>query len=240
MSFLTKDVLPIEAFEEIQRELVRRPLTLCRTRLNSGPGRTQTFGIVRIRRQQPGPSRHSRDRPYLYKLLLDFGDKYLRQPGNGGKSDPLFYWNSITVNIDYMCLPHFDSGNRGDSAIVAFGDYTGGGELVFGDKTIDIKRRLFIGNFKTTLHSVKPWTSGHRYSLVYYHTPDNRPSPLPRPVPLQQSDGEWMLSHNGKLIPKYKKTKRNRAQGASQGASQGVNGKLNKPHGNDSKRKKCR
>ena len=146
-------------FDDIITELRRQPLELNEYRVKVGSGRTQTFGIVNRRSMPPDYSRQNWKRPYLYKLLLDFGKEYVD-----------ISFNAITVNQNYRAGPHRDRGNVGDSYLVAFGDYSGG-ELVLHEGPLagelDIRHTPFVTDFSVTLHSVKPFT-GERYSLVYY------------------------------------------------------------------------
>ena len=72
--------------------------------------------------------------------------------------------------MDYCCLPHFDSGNVGNSCIVSFGSYTGG-ELVLdlpeGKKEVNTYLTPVVGNFSKTKHWTKS-LSGLKFSLVYF------------------------------------------------------------------------
>jgi len=146
-------------FDDIITELRRQPLELNEYRVKVGSGRTQTFGVVNRRSMPPDYSRQNWKRPYLYKLLLDFGKEYVD-----------ISYNAITVNQNYRAGPHRDRGNVGDSYLVAFGDYSGG-ELVLHEGPLagelDIRHNPLVTDFSVTLHSVKPFF-GERYSLVYY------------------------------------------------------------------------
>lgn len=171
--------IPTEAFTELQEELLRKPLVVNSYRMKSGAGRSQAFGVVNRRCLPPDYSRQCWRRPYLYKLLLDFADTYVDIP-----------WTSITVNQNYRAAPHYDKGNEGDSFLVAFGSYTGG-ELELGSEgslgVLDVRHQPAVGNFSTTLHSVRSW-EGNRYSLVFYTL---RQAPeLPPPSVIQEA-GLW-------------------------------------------------
>ena len=74
---MTSSVIPAEAFAEIIAELERRPLYKNVERETAGEGKSQAFGIVNRRRVPPDYSRNCWIRPYLYKLLLDFAQKYV-------------------------------------------------------------------------------------------------------------------------------------------------------------------
>ena len=143
----------------IRDELKRRPLYENRYRKRTGDGISQAFGVVGRRSLAPDYSRWCWKRPYLYKLLMDFGEKYVEIP-----------WNAITVNMNYAAGPHYDKNNVGNSFLVAFGDYTGG-ELKIHEGEHeglwDICEKPIILDFSHTLHSVEPF-SGERFSLVFY------------------------------------------------------------------------
>jgi len=180
-----------EAFLEIERELRLKPLELNRYRKNSGDGRSQAFGLVCRRGQPTDYSRQCWRRPYLYKLLLEFGDKYV--------IPTLGSYTSITVNQNYQCLPHKDKGKVGNSFLVAFGVYTGG-ELVIHDTEFQgqytIKHIPMIHNFTEMTHSVKPF-QGNRFSLVYYTIKTETPLPAPSVV---EVDGHWKFKRGTTII----------------------------------------
>ena len=152
--------VPPEAFEDIIRELERRPLPVNKYRLKAGEGRSSAYGIVNRRCLPPDMSRECWTRPELYNLLCKFADNYC----------PISDWTSITVNQNYAADPHRDKGNHGLSYLVAFGDYRGG-ELVIheGDcsGSYNIQHQPILFNGSELLHSVRPF-EGHRYSLVIY------------------------------------------------------------------------
>lgn len=174
--------IPEEAFTAIYQELTSRPLSINRYRTVAGDGRSQTFGIVNKRCLPPNHSRQNWTRPYLYKLLCDFGEEYVAIP-----------WNAITVNQNYKAAPHRDKGNVGQSFLVAFGDYEGG-ELEFheGDKQglHDIRHKPILHDFSKDMHSVKDFT-GTRFSLVYYQLDTRGNTILPGSV--RNVMGKWVF-----------------------------------------------
>jgi hypothetical protein len=152
--------IPEEAFTEIISELERQPLEINKYRNKSGIGRSQAFGVVNKRCIPPDYSRQCWLRPVLYKYLLDFGDKYVKD----------ISWNAITVNQGYKALPHRDKQNGGESFLVAFGDFSGGCLRIHeGDLSgvHDIRYKPIQTDFSKVLHSVDDF-EGNRYSLVYY------------------------------------------------------------------------
>jgi len=162
-------MLPASEFEQIISELKRQPLAVNAYRNKSGLGRSQAFGAVSRRCLPPDYSRLCWQRPYLYKLLLEFAQKNVKIP-----------FTSITVNQNYKALPHKDKGNVGDSYLVAFGDYQGGElEILEGDlKGVYDVRTPLITDFSKVLHSVKDFT-GDRYSLVFYTAKKSEGLPPP-------------------------------------------------------------
>ena len=152
--------IPESAFEQLIYELETRPLPVNEYRKKVGEGRSQAFGLVHRRSASVDFSRYCWKRPYLYHLLLEFADKYVKIP-----------WTSITVNQNYVAGPHFDKHNTGPSFLVAFGSYTGGELKVHSSGPLqglhDICRKPLVMDFTSNLHSVEPF-EGSRYSLVFY------------------------------------------------------------------------
>ena len=162
-------------------------------RVKVGSGRSQTFGIVGRRCLPPDYSRQNWLRPYLYKLLVDFGNEYVEIP-----------WNAITVNQNYRAGRHYDKHNKGDSYLVAFGSYTGGDlEIHEGDLsgTHNIWCRPIVADFSKILHSVSHFT-GERYSLVYYWFETPRSVLLPEPSVRYEEDRWWFYRGDQRLSRK--------------------------------------
>lgn len=183
--------IPAEAFKPIIDELVRRPLEFNAYRNTAGEGRSQAFGLVNRRCLPPDYSRQCWKRAYLYKLLLDFGEQYVKIP-----------FNAITLNQNYRADKHRDKHNIGDSFLVAFGSYTGGDLLIHeGDLSgnHNIWCKPVITDFAKVLHSVDVF-SGERYSLVYYQlTSPRMPAEIPPPSVVQQ-DGKWVFKRGDVVI----------------------------------------
>lgn len=182
MAFFTigAEVNP-DVFAGVLRELEERPLLVNRFRKGSGEGRSQCFGLVRQRNNTYCGSSLNFKRPELYQELLILANRIL--PAE-------FHWLSIQVNQNYMTSPHYDSGNRGNSAILAFGDYEGG-ELVVSGTPVSIKNRLVYFDGSVHLHSTLPFT-GNRYSLVF-HTPARDFLEVPRFGFVMDVRGRMML-----------------------------------------------
>ena len=185
-------MIPKTAFSAIIDELKRQPLAENKYRLQSGEGRSQSFGIVNRRCLAPDYSRQNWLRPYLYKLLLDFGNQYVD-----------LSWNAITVNQNYRADKHYDKNNKGSSFLVAFGDYKGGQLLIHeGDLSgsHDVAYRPLKTDFSKVLHSVAPY-EGERFSLVYYWFENKRSQPLPPPS-VKEEDGKWVFYRGTEAIGK--------------------------------------
>lgn len=173
--------------EPIIDELKRQKLPVNNYRNKSGSGRSQAFGIVCRRCLPPDYSRLCWQRPYLYKLLLDFGKKYVSIP-----------FTSITVNQNYKASKHRDKGNTGQSYLVAFGNFTGGElEIHEGPLTgIHDVRSPLITDFSKVEHSVRPFT-GDRYSLVFYVAKKSEGLPVPS---IEQHHGKWVFKRGDEII----------------------------------------
>lgn len=174
--------------DAILAELRRRPIAKNEYRDNSGPGRSQCFGVVNKRGMPPDHSRQNWLRPYLFKLLLDYGAEHVTD----------ISWNAIQVNMNYAAAPHRDKGNIGPSYLVAFGDFTGG-ELQIHEGDLsgchDVRVPL-VTDFSKVLHSVLPF-EGERISLVYHYnkrTPPGLPS-----MSVEMVDGRWEFKRGGEV-----------------------------------------
>ena len=181
----------IEELEEIQKELERQPIETNKYRNKSGHGRSQAFGVVGRRCLPADYSRQNWMRPYLYKLLLDFGEEYVD-----------ISYNAITVNQNYAAAPHRDKNNVGESFLIAFGDYTGG-ELKIYEGDLSGTHDIFCNPIKTdfgkVLHSVEPFV-GDRYSLVYYQYKNKREEVVLPPASVREEDGKWFFYRGEKKI----------------------------------------
>lgn len=183
--------IPKEAFEDIYLELKRKPLERNEYRNTAGAGISQTFGLVNKRSLPPDYSRQNWLRPKLYALLLEFGHKYVD-----------ISFNSITVNCNYQAAPHRDKNNKGDSFLVAFGDYTGGRlQILEGDLSgaHDIQYKPIKTDFSKVLHSVEDW-DGERFSLVYYTFARKGIVPLLPPASVRKEGDEWFFYRGDQKI----------------------------------------
>jgi hypothetical protein len=159
-----------ESLNAIVDELLTRPLAINKYRTRAGQGVTQTFGVVNRRSLPPDYSRLCWKRPKLYKMLLDFGARFVPIP-----------YTSITVNHNYRANPHRDKGNVGPSFLIGAGDYKGGTLRIYeGDLSgcHDISGRPLITDFSKALHGVEEF-EGNRFSLVYYTARKAETLPLP-------------------------------------------------------------
>jgi len=147
--------IPIEEFKDILEFLNKRPMEINKWRANVGLGRSQCLGIVNKRCLPPNLSRQSWRNPYLHHLLMKFAAKNINIP-----------FTSIQVNQNMTCAAHKDKGNLGISAIVAFGDYSGG-DLVVDGVHHDIKNKVLLFDGSKEEHYTAPF-SGERFSLVFH------------------------------------------------------------------------
>lgn len=124
------------------------------------PMKSINFGMV-IRQfsksRTPVPSVHNERYPELYAQL-----KILIK-----EIDPDFIWNTITVNHNFECLPHYDKSNKSPSIILTLGDFTGG-EFVVEGCPFDINWRPLVMNGSVCKHWTAPF-EGERYSLIFYN-----------------------------------------------------------------------
>jgi len=186
--------IPAEEFALILAELQRQGLPINKFRKKVGLGKSNAFGLVNRRCLVSDYSRYCWLRPYLYKLLLDFGAKFVPFP-----------FTSITVNESFDAGPHKDRGNVGNSFLVAFGDFTGGDlQILDGDLSGNhcVNRTPLITDFTTQTHRVLPW-EGNRYSLVYYNL-KKIPNPAPPPPSVKQ-EGNKYIFYRGDIAVTRKK-----------------------------------
>lgn len=174
-------------FQPIIDELKRQPLPINNYRNKAGGGRSQAFGVVSRRCLPPDYSRLCWLRPYLYKLLLEFAAKHVTIP-----------FTSITLNQQYKASAHKDKGNVGNSFLVAFGDYTGGGlEVLDGPlKGIHDVRIPLIADFSKMLHRVTDF-EGDRYSLVFYVARKSEGLP---PASVELCEGKYIFLRGGEAV----------------------------------------
>ena len=192
------DVNP-EVFNNLVEMLKARPLLVNRHRFKSGVGRSQVFGICKQRNSRYSGSRFNIERPELYAELLRIGAAIL---------PPEFSYTSIQLNQNYQTAEHRDVGNRGESAIIAFGDFTGG-DLYVEETPVNIKNRLVFFDGSIYRHHTAPFT-GDRFSLVF-HTPnrDFKAIPTYTPIPVvERGRPTWHVREelNG-LVRLWKKNK---------------------------------
>jgi len=146
------------AFKDLLAHLTDKRISVNRYRSKVGEGRSQAFGMVRKRSQAPDLSRQSWLDAKLHHLLMKFALVNVTIP-----------FTSIQVNDSYLCAPHKDTHNFGDSYIVGFGPYTGG-ELVLKNPTdveYNIRHRPILFNGSEIEHYTKQFT-GRRFTIVYH------------------------------------------------------------------------
>ena len=118
-----------------------------------------------------------------YRSFLRLLCKYFEQQSQGivEKCKCPMPFTSICLNKGYASRKHRDSGNEGPSGIMALGSFTTGGRLRYWSKDaggaledlseeaameLDVRKlTIFDGN---KAHCTTPYSSGLRYSLVFY------------------------------------------------------------------------
>jgi len=149
--------VPRQALDKIEEYLKSHNLGINRYRKQVGEGISKTQGIVSRRCLPPDISRMSWIHPYLFKLILEFADVYVK---------PYCTFTSIQINDNYVCAPHKDVNNIGESYIVGFGNYQGG-QLCIEDMDYDIRLRGLLFDGSQLKHWTKPWIH-NRYTLVFH------------------------------------------------------------------------
>jgi hypothetical protein len=80
-----------------------------------------------------------------------------------------FSYNSIHLNNNVICPPHYDKHNNGPSLLISIGDYTGC-NIVIEDIMYDAKYTPIIFNGSKLKHWNTDDLQGNKYSLVFYTT----------------------------------------------------------------------
>jgi hypothetical protein len=100
--------------------------------------------------------------PELLSIFQEFRDYHL----------PEFEFSHVMMNKNYQVDWHRDSGNIGESVVIAIGDFTGGSTQIMGKLCGDIINldthntpHKFDGS--KILHRVEPF-EGERYALVFF------------------------------------------------------------------------
>ena len=125
------------------------------------PGRTRTLKVKGVYQ-----TKIKDDYPELEAIFREFADFHF----------PDFDWGQVQMNKNYLCPPHKDSANIGESILCTLGDYTGGATVV----DYETKQRKYDGknapvrfNGSKYTHWVEPY-EGTRYALVFFHNKSSR------------------------------------------------------------------
>jgi hypothetical protein len=146
-----------ELFANLLEAYKKHTISLYYERKNSGAGRSQSLGILPRRNYGVGESRNNEK----YADILNSARALAKV------ICPNLNYTTFMVNHNYQASPHKDKNNDGTSCVVAFGDFEGG-ELEVEGRLYNIRHRPFFFEASDTLHSVKPITSGDRYSIVFF------------------------------------------------------------------------
>lgn len=177
---ITSEVDP-SVFSTLVELLKKKTIPVNRFRKTSGVGRSQVFGICRQRNGSYSGSRMNYDRPELFDEIVRIGNRILPTG---------FTYQAIQLNVNYETDEHKDKGNRGESAIIGFGDYEQG-DLVVNGVDVNIKNKVCLFDGSQWLHCTRPFT-GTRYSLVY-HTVDRDFQEVPVYSFVADDKGKLML-----------------------------------------------
>jgi len=132
------------------------------------PVASMNFGMVFRMYRNTGNIHEKLDSPYQpgannakYPEVYDSLKKLIHH------IDPDFKYNSISINRNWACRPHYDKNNTSPSMIIGLGEYIGG-ELVVEKCEMDIKNKPLIFNGGSCLHWVNEYI-GDRFTIVYYN-----------------------------------------------------------------------
>ena len=155
--FIHSEAIEKELFTDLLNQYKKHTISLYYERKNSGSGRSQSLGILPRRNYGVGESRNNEKYADILKAARALAKVIC----------PEINYTTIMLNHNYQAAPHKDKNNDGRSCVVAFGDFEGG-ELEVDGKLYDLRHRPFKFEASNTLHSVKPITSGDRYSIVFF------------------------------------------------------------------------
>lgn len=128
------------------------------SRLGFGKHRCEQYGYVRARFSGiVGLSRPSRTKFDIYKEIIKIGETICP-----------FKFNSIQLNNNTVCPPHYDSANVGSSLLISFGEYTGCNIVIEGI-IYDAKYIPIIFNGSEREHWNTNDLEGNKYSLVFFN-----------------------------------------------------------------------
>ena len=104
--------------------------------------------------------------PELELIFKEFSLLYFRN----------FKYSQVQINKNYLCPPHKDSSNVGESILLTLGDFTGGNTQVQieNDVIIDYNSHHNIVKFNGSkyLHWTEPFV-GNRYAVVFFNNYNN-------------------------------------------------------------------
>ena len=155
-------VIQFQKFEDIGdlfECLNKIPIRLLtgKPRRGFGKHRAVTLGIIKPRFEKDYRlSLFSRQYPEIHNKIFELGKKFVP-----------FEFNTVHLNKDVVCPPHYDSENVDESILFSFGNYEGG-KIVINGMEYDayLTPTLFDGSKME--HYNTPLISGTKYSLVFY------------------------------------------------------------------------
>ena len=100
--------------------------------------------------------------PELDDIFKEFSELYFKD----------FNWTQVQMNKNYLCPPHKDASNIGESILLTLGDYTGGETIV----ELNEKEKEIYNSHNNLVKfdgsKYKHWTTpfkGLRYALVFFN-----------------------------------------------------------------------
>ena len=104
-----------------------------------------------------------------HQMLMALAAMYIKE------YDPSFAYTSIQFSKCVKTPKHRDRNNVGKSVIVAFGDYTGGGLIIYdedgGEHTHDIYHKPLVFNANQYYHRTEDFV-GTRYTITWFSVKD--------------------------------------------------------------------
>jgi len=170
---ITKGKEPIVIMPKVDETLFAKLLDLLKnhcvklcdkrsSRLGFGKHRCEQYGYVKARFTGiVGLSRASKKKFDIYKEIIKVGETICP-----------FKFDTIQLNNNTVCPPHYDSANVGSSMLISFGDYTGCNIVIEGIM-YDAKYSPIIFNGSERQHWNTNDLQGNKYSLVFYNSKNN-------------------------------------------------------------------
>ena len=107
-------------------------------------------------------------------------------------TDPNYYFSGIAVTKNFVASPHIDDRDQSYQYALSLGSFEGGGELCVEGYQLDVRGNEpevdYVNVIETKnciarvdgrhVHWVRSWSSGERFSLIFYDTTDRFQTPI--------------------------------------------------------------